>query len=323
MKALQQILTQLICTFLEALLMPAHRNKTFKSAKVNEAITNWKKTVSSRLWHEKRATDHQMPEKNYLIYTTLQYFFSFLETILYLANYIFWGLKQYSSVFLHYKRNILLPSVSYYTKGQEHSWAHANQYLLGAKWPCNNQIQHMKGLIQVKSHLEIIRNLFSIHKLCQASENMEAWFDDSSRAAQHECNRSMWCSHHCQLGAFPCKWRFHSSADDEKTWISLDEQYDSAGTPWDQHFALGLPAFEPRRQGQREGLSGKLWGELRLRGQHITVFSQRLFISMGRPLILQLMQSWWLWRVIYVSFSTWMCILAMSWLQAGTGVGFV
>lgn len=35
-----------------------------------------------------------MPEENYLICTTLQYFLSFLETILYLANYIFWGPKQ-------------------------------------------------------------------------------------------------------------------------------------------------------------------------------------------------------------------------------------
>lgn len=80
----------------------------------------------------------------------------------------------------------------------------------------------MEGLIQVKSHLEIIRSLalFIIHKLRQVLQNMEAWFDDdNSRAAQHECNHSVWCSHHCQLGAFPCEQRFHPSADDEITGI--------------------------------------------------------------------------------------------------------
>lgn len=82
----------------------------------------------------------------------------------------------------------------------------------------------MKSLIQVKSHLEIIRDLvlFIIHKLCQALENKGDQFDDnSSRVAQYECNHSVWCSHHCPLGALFCKWHFNPLADDEQTWICL------------------------------------------------------------------------------------------------------
>lgn len=52
-------------------------------------------------------------------------------------------------------------------------------------------MQYVKGLIQVKSHLEIIRDmvLFIIHESCQVLENVEDQFDDDrSRAAQYECN---------------------------------------------------------------------------------------------------------------------------------------
>lgn len=50
-------------------------------------------------------------------------------------------------------------------------------------------MQYVKGLIQVKSHLEIIRDmvLFIIHESCQVLENVEDQLDDRSRAAQYEC----------------------------------------------------------------------------------------------------------------------------------------
>lgn len=137
MKLLQQILMQLIHTFLEALLMPTHRNKTFKSTKVQEAVTNWK-LLGHLSDMRKSYWSPDASGKLFNIYTTLQYFLSFLDTILYFANYIFCGTKQSPSAGFIIK-GVFRYHLSVPALKDKNTAEHVqNQYLLEAKWPCKN-----------------------------------------------------------------------------------------------------------------------------------------------------------------------------------------
>lgn len=111
----------------------------------------------------------------------------------------------------------------------------------------------MKGIIQVKSHLEIIRDLilFTIHKLRQVLENKEDQFDDkSSRAAQCDCNRSVWCLTIANLELFRANdTLIHQQVMKRHEFSPWDwNPYGPADIPWNQHFDS---AFEPGREKQR------------------------------------------------------------------------
>lgn len=157
----------------------------------------------------------------------------------------------------------------------------------------------MKGIIQVKSHLEIIRDLilFTIHKLCQVWENKENQFDDEiSTAAQYDCNHSVRCLTIASLELFLAyDILIHQQVMKRHEFSPWDwNPYGSADIPWDQHFDSGLPEFQPGWEKQTESLSGKLSGELARwnRGQQITILSHGIIISTSRPLTPPLTQSW-------------------------------